>query len=127
MEIYLINSLWCIVIDILYNIGLGNGLLPVRHETIAWTNAVIDNWILRNKIQRNPTHLKNVICKVATIVFMSQRVKALLWMYFFFFFLGLGRLGVGWFGEWVVATQFTSKSMPSFITFIIADIVQGWF
>ena len=30
------------VSDILVNIGLGNGLLPNRHQAITWTNA---NWL----------------------------------------------------------------------------------
>ena len=61
-------------------IGSDNGLSPVRHQAIIWTNTgFIVNGILGNKLQWNfdqtfnifirEKPLENVVCKVAVILF----------------------------------------------------------
>ena len=68
------------------SIGSGNGLLPVRYQTITWTNAdFFVNWTYRNKLQWNSNQnttlfinenaFENVVCEMAAILYKGRWVK----------------------------------------------------
>ena len=68
------------------NIGSGNGLAPVWCQTIFWTNEDVVNWYLKdNELKWNLNQafffqlkdLKNVVPKMATILFRLQCVNTL--------------------------------------------------
>ena len=74
------------------SIGSDNGLSPVQHEAIIWTNAgIFFKWTIGKKLQWNFNHNSNifiqenafekVICQIEPILSLPQWVK----MQFFFF------------------------------------------
>ena len=63
-------------------LGSGNGLLPIRHQAITWTNADTVNWTPRNKLWNqntkffiNENAIEHVVCKRAAILSGGDDLK----------------------------------------------------